>query len=76
MDILYHISLLSCWNRAIPVLRAGLVLVFTENRDLWEGPAPEIRKITDFPSLCACTESNKSDFLRIRNDYSVHVGDC
>ena len=55
---------------------AALLLVSSNNRDLdlWESPTlVQHLKFTDFQSLRARSESEKSDWLRIRNDYSAHV---
>ena len=37
---------------------AALLLVSTKNRDLWPGPT-----FTDFPSLCACSESSLTNLI-------------
>ena len=55
---------------------AALLLVSGNNRDLdlWESSTlVQHLKFTDFQSLRARSESEKSDWLRIRNDYSAHV---
>ena len=42
---------------------AALLLVSTKNRDLWPSPTPEVRGFTDFPSLCACSESSLTNLI-------------
>ena len=46
----------------------------SKNRDLWEGPTPEVRDSRTSRTLrMLMVKSDKSDWLRIWNDYSVHV---
>ena len=42
---------------------AALLLVSTKNRDLWPGPATVSPRFTDFPSLCACSESSLTNLI-------------
>ena len=52
----------------------GLRHIWQIARDLWEGPTPE-SAIHGLPvTQCAPrVKSDKSDWLRIRNDYSAHA---
>ena len=51
-----------------------LLLISSKNGDLWESPTQEV-EIHGLPvTLCMLRlKSEKSEWLRIRNDYSVHV---
>ena len=46
---------------------AALLLVSTKNRDLWPRPLAKSNtgspRFTDFPSLCACSESNLTNLI-------------
>ena len=56
----------------ISTTEAQLFSVSSKNSDLWEGPTPEVRDFTDFPSLCACSESSLANqidnFVRGQNN--------
>ena len=53
---------------------AVLLFVSTKNRDLWEGPTPEVRDSrTSRHSVHAHSQNWQSDWLRVRNEFSAHA---
>ena len=58
-----HARLMSTRRPPFSSPEAAVLLVSTKNRDLWSGPKPGSPRFTDFPSLCAYSESSLTNLI-------------